>query len=50
VGGSEKEVKATGLAKLNVQALGAGVFSVNAMNTHTVNAFNSTLYIHFSIV
>jgi hypothetical protein len=38
-----------GLAKLNVQAIGAGVFSVNITNIHTANAFNNVMDIHFSI-
>jgi hypothetical protein len=39
-----------GLAKLNVQTVGAGVFSVNVTNIHSANAFNNTLDIHFVIV
>ena len=39
-----------GLAKLNVQSVGAGVFSVNVTNIHSANAFNNTLDIYFAIL
>ena len=39
-----------GLAKLNVQTVGAGVFSVNVTNIHSANAFNNLLKIHFLVV
>lgn len=39
-----------GLAKLNVQTVGNGVFSINVTNIHSANAFNNVLKIHFLIV
>lgn len=39
-----------GLAKLNVQTVGSGVFSVNITNIHATNAFNNVIKIHFLIV
>jgi hypothetical protein len=39
-----------GLAKLNVQTVGAGVFSVNVTNIHGTNAFNNVIKIHYLIV
>lgn len=39
-----------GLAKLNVQTVGAGVFSINVTNIHSANAFNNVLKIHFLVV
>lgn len=39
-----------GLAKLNVQTIGAGVFTVNITNVHAANAFNNVIKIHYLIV
>lgn len=39
-----------GLAKLNVQTVGSGVFSVNVTNIHSANAFNNVLKVHFLVV
>lgn len=39
-----------GLAKLNVQTVGAGVFSVNVTNIHSANAFNNLLKVHFVVL
>lgn len=39
-----------GLAKLNVQTVSSGVFSVNVTNIHGANAFNNVLKIHFLVV
>lgn len=39
-----------GLAKLNVQTVGAGVFSINITNVHSANAFNNVVKIHFLVV
>ena len=39
-----------GLAKLNVQTVGAGAFSINITNVHSANAFNNVIKIHFSVL
>jgi hypothetical protein len=39
-----------GLAKVNVQTVGSGVFSINITNVHATNAFNNVIKIHFLIV
>jgi len=39
-----------GLAKVNVQTVAAGVFSINITNIHATNAFNNVLRIHFLVV
>lgn len=39
-----------GLAKLNVQTVSTGVFSVNITNIHATNAFNNVIKIHYLIV
>lgn len=39
-----------GLAHLNVQTVGAGVFSINITNIHSANAFNNVIKIHYLIV
>lgn len=39
-----------GLAKVNVQTVTNGAFSINITNIHGSNAFNNVIKIHFLVV